>query len=293
MGRGRGRGRRIPMDIIGSRETGAVAVVELREGDDPAEVAAEVMRRHRHVRSVLAKAGPREGRERLRRLSLLAGDPNTEVIHREHGYRIKLDPTKVYFSPREGEDRRRVAEEVEPGERVLVMFAGVGPYAVAIGRIQPEVGEVIGVEVNEDAVRYFEENIRLNGLEGRVEVIRGDVREVCPRLFGRFDRVLMPLPLGARDYVDLALRCLSPRGGILHYYAICRGEEGVGEEVGAVSRVAGCLGLRVEVKGWERVGHYAPGADKVRIDFIVSPIGGRDVSSKSGSCNNPSRPEAF
>ncbi|RLG39508.1 MAG: hypothetical protein DRO01_05510, partial [Thermoproteota archaeon] len=123
---------RIAYDLIGSRETGAVAIVEVPEGMDPAEAAREVSSRHRHVKSVLIKRGPREGEERLRRYELVWGDENTEVVHKEHGYRLRLDPRRVYFSPREATDRMEVASMVGPGERVLVMFAGVGPYAVAI-----------------------------------------------------------------------------------------------------------------------------------------------------------------
>ena len=177
-------------DLIGSRETGAVAIVELAEGEDPEEVAREIMERHKHVKSVLLKAGPRYGVERLRPLVLVAGSEDTEVIHREYGMRLKLDPRLVYFSPREAEDRQEVASMVRPGERVLVMFAGVGPYAIAIARRREDV-RVVGVEINPAAVRYFRENVRLNRVEDRVEVIQGDVRDVCPRLGPSFDRVLM------------------------------------------------------------------------------------------------------
>ncbi|HDI86646.1 MAG TPA: hypothetical protein ENF83_04490, partial [Candidatus Korarchaeota archaeon] len=44
---------RIAYDLIGSRETGAVAIVEVPDGMDPAEAAREVSSRHRHVKSVL------------------------------------------------------------------------------------------------------------------------------------------------------------------------------------------------------------------------------------------------
>ncbi len=266
----RGSLKRIAYDLIGSRETGAVAIVEVPEGVDPAEAAREVSSRHRHVKSVLIKRGPREGEERLRRYEVVWGDENTEVIHKEHGYRLRLDPRRVYFSPREATDRMEVASMVRPGERVLVMFAGVGPYAVAIARTQPEVREVVGVEINPDAVRYFEENIRLNRLEGKVRAILGDVREVCPSMFGEFDRVVMPLPKGAYMFLDLALRCLRPEGGVIHFY-YWGGEDAPERAAALIEGAASQIGLEARVLGWRRVGSYSPRKWKFRIDVEVRP----------------------
>jgi len=261
--------RRIAYDLIGSRETGAVAIVEVPEGQDPLDVAKEVASRHKHVKAVLVKLGPREGEERLRKYQLVLGDENTEVIHREHGYRLKLDPRGVYFSPREATDRADVASRVKPGERVLVMFAGVGPYAVAIAKFQPEVEEVVGVEINPDAVRYFRENIELNRLEGKVRAVLGDVREVCPSMFGRFDRVVMPLPKGAYQFLDLAIRCLKPEGGWIHFY-YWGGEDAPERAAELVSKVAESLGRRAKVVGWRKVGSYSPRVWKYRVDIRVS-----------------------
>jgi len=270
--RGKGGPGRIAYDLVGSRETGAVAIVEVPAGVDPEEAAREVARRHKHVKSVLIKLGPREGEERLRRYELAWGDENTEVTHREHGYRLKLDPRRVYFSPREATDRAEVAAMVGPGERVLVMFAGVGPYAVAIARAQPRVAEVVGVEINPDAVRYFEENIRLNRLEGKVRAILGDVMEVCPSMFGRFDRVVMPLPKGAYAFLDLALRCLRPDGGVIHFY-YWGGEDAPRRAAELIREAAGKLGLETRVLGWRRIGSYSPRRWKFRVDVEARPAG--------------------
>ncbi len=261
--------RRIAYDLIGSRETGAVAIVEVPEGQDPLEIAREVASRHKHVKAVLVKLGPREGEERLRKYQLVLGDEDTEVIHREHGYRLKLDPRRVYFSPREATDRADVASHVKPGERVLVMFAGVGPYAVAIAKFQPEVEEVVGVEINPDAVRYFRENIELNRLEGKVRAVLGDVREVCPSMFGRFDRVVMPLPKGAYQFLDLAIRCLKPEGGWIHFY-YWGGEDAPERAAELVSKVAESLDRRARVVGWRKVGSYSPRVWRYRVDIRVN-----------------------
>lgn len=258
-------------DLIGSRESGAVAILYVGEGEDPKEAAREIMRRYKHVKSVLLRIGKRVGTYRLKPLVLIMGDENTEVVHKEHGYKLKLDPRRVYFSPREGTERELIAKQVRPGEKVLVMFAGVGPFAIAIAKFQPEVSEVVGVEINEVAYRYFLENIRINKLTENVRPMLGDVREICPLMFGEFDRVLMPLPIGAYQYLDLGLRCLKPRGGILHFY-YWGGERAHQEAIEMVRQRAKELDLKAEPLYWRRVSAYSPRKWKIRVDFHVTQV---------------------
>ncbi len=257
---------RIAYDLIGSRETGAVAIVEPVEGVSPEKLADEILRRHPHVKSVLLKAGEREGEFRVRPLRLVAGSEDTEVVHKEYGLRFKLDPRLVYFSPREAEERRRVASQVQDGELVYVMFAGVGPYALVIASMRRAL--VIGVELNPHAARYFGENVRLNRLGSRVYPIEGDVSYVSPALYGKFDRVVMPLPKGAYLFLRHALKSIRPEGGYLHFYywggddVFQRGRE-------LVSREALTLGLQAIYLGGRKVSSYAPRVWKVRLDFKV------------------------
>jgi len=259
---------RIPYDLIGSRETGAVAIVEVPEGIDPTEVAEEIRRRHPHVRSVLLKAGSREGDYRIRPLKLLAGSEQTEVIHKEHGYRIKLDPRVVYFSPRESSERQMIADLVRDGERILVMFAGVGPYAIAIA-VRKEV-EIVGIEINPIAVRYFQENVRLNKVGYKVFPIEGDVSFVTPAMYGKFDRVIMPLPKGAYQFIHHALRSLKKGQGIIHFY-YWGGENAFSMATSLFNEKAHSMGLSVTPLNMRRVSSYAPRIYKIRIDFLVRP----------------------
>jgi tRNA (guanine37-N1)-methyltransferase len=141
-----------------------------------------------------------------------------ETEHKEHGYRIRLDLRKVYFSPREASERQRIAGQVKPRENVMVMFAGAGPYAIAIAKRQPKAGKIYAVEINPDAYKYMAENVRINKLGGKIIPILGDVEETCTPYFGKCDRVLMPLPKGAYEYLVIAAKCLKPKGGVIHYY---------------------------------------------------------------------------
>ena len=256
-------------DIVGSR-MGSVAIVELPDEVKPyaVEVAKAIMSIHKNVKSVLVKASERLGEYRLRRLELVYGDEDTEVFHREHGCVFKLDPRRVYFSPREATERMRIARMVSPGERVLVMFSGVCPYPITIAKTQPLVEVVYGVELNPDAHRYCVENVRLNKVEGKVVPLPGDVREVCPSMEGMFDRVVMPLPKGAHMFLDLAIKCLKHRG-VIHFYHWAREPDLFSEAEELLKKEAERQGCNVKIVGRRRVLPYAPRVWKVRVDAAV------------------------
>ena len=205
-------------EIIGSRQK-AVAIIEIPEEltEFKQAVANALMNLHKNVKSVLVKKSERKGELRLREFEVF-GDKNTEVLHKEHGYLVKIDPTKAYFSPREATERQRIASQVRPGETVMVMFSGVAPYAIAIAKKQPKVKKVICIELNEHAHKYAVENVRINKLEDKIILINGDVREESKRFFGMCDRVVMPLPKGAYKFLDEAFSCIKEKGGVIHFY---------------------------------------------------------------------------
>jgi tRNA (guanine37-N1)-methyltransferase len=63
------------------------------------------------------------------------------------------------------------------------------------------------------------ENVLLNRLVGVVKPVLGDAKTVIEgRLRRVADRVLMPLPAKAREYLSYALQALKPEGGWIHYY---------------------------------------------------------------------------
>lgn len=206
-------------DVVGSRGK-AVAIIEIPEEleDKKFLIAEALMEQNKNIKSVLRKLSGRKGELRLREFELVAGDTNTEVLHKENGYILKLDPQKVYFSPREASERMRIAKQVKPDERVLVMFSGVGPYCIAIAKFQPKVDRVYGIEINPYAHKYAEENVRINKLSHKIVLIKGDARDVCKNYEKFFDRIVMPLPLGGEGFLELAVNCLKPNG-FIHFYS--------------------------------------------------------------------------
>ncbi|MEM5799757.1 MAG: class I SAM-dependent methyltransferase family protein [Candidatus Aenigmatarchaeota archaeon] len=248
-------------EIIGSREK-AIAIVEIDEKDKKfqKEIAKEIMLKHKNVKSVLKKMSERKGVERLRSYRLLLGEKNTEVVHIEYGYKIILDPRKVYFSSREATERQRIASLIKEGETVMVMFAGVGPIAIAIAKKQPKVQKIITIEINSKAVKYMKKNVKINKLEEKIKVIRGDVREKCFQYYGKCDRIIMPLPHKSDLFLDVALKCLKGKGWI-HLYVIKREDE--------IDRFARQIAHNINAKEFnvKKVLPYAPRVNKYCIDF--------------------------
>ncbi len=254
-------------DIIGSREK-AVAIIEIPEELKGKEkiVAEGIMKLNKNVKSVLKKASERKGIERLREYELLAGDENTEVVHKEYNYWLKLDPRKVYFSPREATERQRIASKVKNGEKVLVMFSGVAPFCIAIAKKKNV--KVYGVEINEEAHRYARINVGMNGLSDKIILVRGDAREVCPRIKEKFDRIIMPLPFGSENFLDVALKCIK-KGGIIHFYTLGSEENLYEDGIKVIESEAKKSKKKVEILEKRKVLPYAPRRWKVCIDFKV------------------------
>ncbi len=254
-------------DIIGSREK-AVAIIEIPEELKGKEkiIAEGIMKLNKNVKSVLKKASERKGVERLREYELLAGDENTEVIHKEYNYLLKLDPKKVYFSPREATERQRIANKVKDNEKVLVMFSGVAPFCIAIAKKRNV--KVYGVEINEEAHRYAKINAGMNGLSDKIVLIKGDVREVCPKIKEKFDRIIMPLPFGSENFLDVAFKCIK-KGGKIHFYTLGSEENLYSEGIKIIEREAKKLKKKIKILEKRKVLPYAPRKYKVCIDFMV------------------------
>ena len=252
-------------DIIGSKEK-AVAIIEISDDlrKKEKEIADEILARHKNVKSVLEKMSERKGPHRITEYKLLAGNKNTEVIHKENYCSYKLDPRLVYFSPREGTERLLIANQVKPKETVMLMFSGIGAYAILIAKKQPKVNKIIAVEINHDAYEYMKENIRLNKQGHKIIPILGDVKKKCKGWYSKCNRVIMPLPHEAEHFLEIAFKCINDHG-IIHMYTIER-EDNVRDRVKTIIKK-----FRKKIKSYKirKVLSYAPRTYKYCVDIKV------------------------
>ena len=207
------------LDVIGD-----IAIIEIPPELKPHEhaIGQAILKTHKNIRTVLAKAGAISGTYRIRDFTLIAGEHKTQTVHREFGCQFHVDVAKAYFSPRLSHEHQRVASLVRSGETVVDLFAGVGPFSVLIAKKNPDV-KVYAVDLNPDAVELLKVNVRVNRVDNRVFPILADARQIAAtKLKGSADRVIMNLPETAIDFIDAACEATKPQGGIIHFYAFIR-----------------------------------------------------------------------
>jgi tRNA (guanine37-N1)-methyltransferase len=241
---------------------GDIAVLEMDECLRPKRmlIGGAMLRTFKNVKTVALKTEQVSGEYRVPGVEVIAGEKRTETIHREHGCVYKLDVAAAYFSPRLGHERMRIAELIRDGERVLVLFAGVGPYAVLAAKRTK--ADVTAVELNPKAVEYMRWNVLKNRVN--VDVVEGDARKVTPTL-GLFDRIIMPLPKQADTFLDVVLPALKG-GGMVHCYVFARDGS---EAADIVSESVGRLDRKAMISGAVECGSYSPCMARYCVDFNV------------------------
>jgi len=250
-------------DIVGNKEK-AVAVIEIPEKLKRKKIIANaLMKKHKNVKTVLIKKSERKGIFRLYDFDVI-GEKNTEVMHVESGCRFLLDPQKVYFSPREGSERLRIATQIKENENIMIFFAGVGPYAIIIAKKKPV--RIVGIEINPIAVEYFKKNIRLNKLNN-IDVVLGDVKNLDEKFYNKFDRVIMPLPESSVNYIAQALLCLK-KNGICNLYCFAKEDE-IKKIKAKIKNIAKKQKRRIKFINIIKVKQWGPRIYKYRIDFVT------------------------
>jgi tRNA (guanine37-N1)-methyltransferase len=98
------------------------------------------------------------------------------------------------------------------------MFSGVGCFSIIIAKKVSQT-KVFSIDVNPIAVQYMEENVNLNRVYNKVIPLLGDSKDIIKaQLQGTADRVLMPLPEKALEYLPYAVSAIKKAGGWIHYY---------------------------------------------------------------------------
>lgn len=249
---------------------GEIAIVKLDPEVRPYAtlIGKAIVQIHKNVRSVYEKVGQVSGRCRLAKYKWIYGEKNTVTVHKEHGCRFKLDINKVYFSPRLSNERKRIADQVKDSERILVMFSGVGPYPIVIAKRKKV--KIHAIELNPVAYQYAIWNVKHNKLSDKIVCIQGDVREEVPKL-DKFDRILMPLPRGAKGFLDLAFEKIKSNG-VIHYYSFTQEPELFKKPVEDLKAAAKKNNKSIEILKKVKCGQYAPGKYRVCLDVLVNEL---------------------
>lgn len=250
-------------DVLGS-----VAIIEIPPGLTKKEklIAETLLGLHPNIKTVLKKAGIHKGKYRRQKLKIIAGERTKTAGYKENNARLKLDVEKVYFSPRLGTERKRIYQLVKPGEKVLVMFSGCAPYPVVIAK-NTKAKEIYGIEINPIAHKFAVENVKLNKLKN-VKLAKGDVKKAVPKLKKQkksFDRILMPLPKDAGDFLAYAFM-VAKKGTTIHFYSFANENE-FEQEKQKIKQKCKELGRKCRILRVVKCGAYAPRVYRICIDF--------------------------
>lgn len=194
---------------------GDIAVISLPEPVIPYRevIAGMIMSRRKSVRTVLRRVSKREGDKRVALYEPVIGSRTTTTC-RESGFSYQVDLAHAFFTTRLSGERQRITSLVQPEERIIVPFAGVGPFVIPPAS---KGAHVTALEMNPFACRLLTHNIRKNRLRTAAVVIQGDALTADSLFSCRFDRAIIPTPYGLDEAFFPIDRIVRP-GGMLHYY---------------------------------------------------------------------------
>lgn len=241
--------------LVGSFDVvGDIAVVRVPEAllARSSRIAEAILSTDSRLKTVVRRVGPCAGEYRLPSLQVIGGEESFETEVVEFGLRCRLNLQTCYFSVRSGAERKRVADQVDSAERVLVLFSGIAPYPLMIAKQSG--AQVVGVEKNPQAHRFAVDNVRRNRLQRQIELHCADALAFVAAGSGRkFERIVMPLPTAGTSFLPAALRLLAP-GGMLHFYTMAATTEL--EAVGAqLQQLVNAAALEIETMTPVKAGH--------------------------------------
>ena len=123
---------------VGFNTAGHVAHLNLRGQYHPYRhiIAQVIMDKNPGIRTVINKTDNVGTESEFRTFSyeVLAGSDNMLVEVSEAGCLFKFDYAKVYWNSKLGTEHQRVVSFFKPGEVVVDVMAGIGPFAVPAGK---------------------------------------------------------------------------------------------------------------------------------------------------------------
>ena len=220
---------------------------------------------------------------------VIAGDKQARVVTvREMNCIYKLDYFKAFWNSRLQGERERITSLFKPGEVVLDVFAGVGPFSVLACKKKCFAH---ANDLNPHCYQWICENIKLNNVVDRMRPYNMDAREFiktvtkeliagelsgdnfASKLKSMYSQVIMNLPGTAVEFLNsfIGLFISVPEEKrqsfplpTIHCYSFAGGEHPK-EEV--KQRVEGVLISRLTTCDTSYVRHVSAKKEQIRISF--------------------------
>ena len=247
-------------DLIGD-----TAIID-ESGKNARKLAQVIMSVNKNVKRVIRKNGAVSGIYRTRKFSHVAGEHGYTVRYRENGIILQLDIRKSFFSPRLSYERKRISGLAKDFENVVVLFAGVGPFALLIAK-EHKNSNVVAIELNKSAYDSMLYNIRINRLSNVVPVL-GDAKKEARKYRKFADRIVMPLPKDAYNFLGSANE-MARDGCVVHYYAFSKSKDPYSLHMKRIHSFFSKHGKAVRFSSKRIVRTYSASEVEIVLDFRV------------------------
>ncbi|KAK9849012.1 hypothetical protein WJX84_008241, partial [Apatococcus fuscideae] len=138
-----------------------------------------ILDKNPQLRTIVNKVGSIENEFRVFQMECIAGKPEyvTDVV--QHGVRFRLNFSEVYWNSRLEHEHKRLIDTFKPGETVVDLMAGIGPFAIPAARKRCQ---VYANDLNPKSYQYLCENIKLNKVGQRAVPFCMDARQFMQKL---------------------------------------------------------------------------------------------------------------
>ena len=247
---------------------GNIAVIEIpKELEKKKKLIGEtLLGLHKQIETVCSIESDHEGPFRVQKVKVIAGKKNLVATYKESAATMLIPLGKVFFSPRLGSERLRVANEIKKDEVVGCWFSGVGPYPIVFAK-NSKMKKAIAIELNPAAHKYAVKNVELNKCEDKVELIKGDVKRQYKKFKRKFDRIAMPLPHTGYQFLKEAFYCVKTKG-VIHFYEIVEKEDFALPEK-QIREAAREQKRKIRIMRKKRVRRFSPTKEQVVFDIKV------------------------
>jgi len=225
-------------------------------------IANTLLNLNKNITTILLKSNKIMGKYRLAKYKFLAGKKITETTYKENNCLFNLDVKKCYFNTRLSNERARISKQVKFNETILVMFSGIAVYPIVISK-NSKAKEIYAIEANPIAHSYAQKNLVLNKVSN-IKLLKGDVKKILPKIKIKFDRIIMPAPKNAEQYLNLIKNKLK-RNTIIHFYDFSQEKDFPQESINRIKKYFD----RIKILNTIKCGNVSPYNYRVCIDFQV------------------------
>ncbi|GAB5357597.1 hypothetical protein AAMO2058_000387900 [Amorphochlora amoebiformis] len=150
-----------------------------------------ILDKNPNLATVVNKVGVISNQYRVFDMEILAGEPRLVTEVSQNGNRFQLDYSQVYWNSRlEHEHARLVEKYFMPGEVVVDLMCGVGPFAIPAAK---KGCRVIANDLNKHSVYWLRVNMGLNRVSPKdVIALNMDAKDVFRLLSGSKDLPRIP-----------------------------------------------------------------------------------------------------